>query len=85
MINEVANRVNHSPLAMPPILAGRFTPEVKERVEQFYFTVAAIFEMWVARQQSKHTQRAYREEIMALFRRHRLARRLRTVVAGAGN
>jgi hypothetical protein len=23
--------------SLPPILAGRITPEVKERVEQFYF------------------------------------------------
>jgi integrase/recombinase XerC len=51
--------------SLPPILTGRITPEVKERVEQFYFSVAAIFETWVTRRQSKHTQRAYREDIMA--------------------
>jgi site-specific recombinase XerD len=51
--------------SLPPILAGRITPEVKERVEQFYFSVAVIFETWVTRRQSKHTQRAYREDIMA--------------------
>jgi len=51
--------------SLPPILAGRITPEVKERVEQFFFSVASIFETWVARRQSKHTQRAYREDIMA--------------------
>jgi integrase/recombinase XerC len=51
--------------SLPPILAGRITPEVKERVEQFYFSVAAIFETWVTRRRSKHTQRAYREDIMA--------------------
>jgi integrase/recombinase XerC len=50
---------------LPPILAGQFTPETQERVERFYFSVAAIFETWVARRQSKHTQRAYREDIMA--------------------
>jgi len=33
--------------SLPPILAGRITPEVKERVEQFYFSVAAIFETCV--------------------------------------
>jgi hypothetical protein len=41
--------------SLPPILAGRITPEAKERVEQFYFSVAAIFETWVERRQSKHT------------------------------
>ena len=50
---------------LPPILAGQFTPETQERVERFYFSVAAIFETWVKRRQSKHTQRAYREDIMA--------------------
>jgi len=25
----------------PPILAGRFTPDVKQRVEYFYFSVAS--------------------------------------------
>src|ERR1039457_6987002 len=57
--------VSKLPVSLPPILAGRITPEVKERVEQFYFSVAAIFETWVKRRQSKHTQRAYREDIRA--------------------
>jgi hypothetical protein len=41
--------------SLPPILAGRITPEVKERVEQFYFSVAAISKTWVKQRQSKHT------------------------------
>jgi hypothetical protein len=57
--------VTNLPVALPPILAGQITPEVKERVERFYFSVAAIFETWVKRRPSKHTQRAYREDIMA--------------------
>ena len=57
--------VSKSLVELPPILAGQFTPETTERVEQFYFSVAAIFETWVKRRQSKHTQRAYREDIMA--------------------
>ena len=57
--------VSKEPVLLPPILAGQFTPETRERVERFYFSVAAIFETWVARRQSKHTQRAYREDIMA--------------------
>src|SRR5580700_3496164 len=51
--------------SLPPILLGQITPEVKKRVEQFYFSVAAIFETWVKRRQSRHTQRAYREDVMA--------------------
>jgi site-specific recombinase XerD len=50
---------------MPPILAGQFTPDTHERVERFYFSVAAIFETWVKRRRSRHTRRAYREDVMA--------------------
>jgi integrase/recombinase XerC len=68
MANELVNGVNHLPVAMPPILAGQFTPDTKERVERFYFSVAAIFETWVKRRQSRHTRRAYREDVMAFVR-----------------
>jgi site-specific recombinase XerD len=54
--------------ALPPILAGQCTPETRERVESFYFSVAAIFETWVKRRQSRHTRRAYREDVMAFVR-----------------
>jgi hypothetical protein len=56
---------SQSALALPRILVGRTTPEVKERVERFYALIAAIFESWVRRRASRHTQRAYREDIMA--------------------
>lgn len=54
--------------ALPPILAGRFTPAIAERVSQFYISVASIFESWVQRRPSHHTQRAYREDVMAFVR-----------------
>jgi site-specific recombinase XerD len=53
---------------MPPILAGRFTADVHKRVEQFFSSVASIFESWVSRRQSPHTQRAYREDVMAFVK-----------------
>jgi site-specific recombinase XerD len=53
---------------LPPILAGQYTPEVRKRVEQFFFSVAGCFEAWVARRQSRHTQRAYREDVMAFVK-----------------
>jgi site-specific recombinase XerD len=53
------------PVLLPPILAGHVTPDTQERVEHFYFSVAAIFETWVKRRQSPHTRRAYREDVMA--------------------
>lgn len=51
-----------------PILAGHHTPQVSARVEQFYALVAEIFETWVARRKSMHTQRAYREDVMCFVR-----------------
>lgn len=50
---------------LPPILAGRDTPAIRERVEAFYSSVADIFEAWIARRKSKHTRRAYREDVMS--------------------
>lgn len=70
--------VGHSPTSsvlldvdeklLPPILAGRFTPVAAEQVRQFYTAVAEIFERWVARRSSRHTQRAYRQDFMAFVR-----------------
>src|SRR5215213_5567444 len=56
------------PELLPPVLAGHQTEHVTERVEQFYVSVAEIFERWVARRKSHHTQRAYREDVMCFVR-----------------
>jgi integrase/recombinase XerC len=56
------------PGLLPPVLAGHQTGHVRERVEQFYMSVAEIFERWVARRKSHHTQRAYREDVMSFVR-----------------
>jgi site-specific recombinase XerD len=53
---------------LPPILAGTFTPDTKRRVSSFYISIAEIFEAWVTRRQSPHTQRAYREDFMAFVK-----------------
>ncbi len=53
---------------LPPILAGHQTPQVRERVGRFYLSVAEIFERWVTRRKSAHTQRAYREDVMCFVR-----------------
>src|SRR3954471_6183824 len=55
-------------LALPPILIGAATPTIRRRVEQFFFSVASCFEFWVKRRQSPHTQRAYREDVMAFVK-----------------
>jgi len=51
--------------ALPPVIAGAFTPEIKKRVENFFHSVASIFEAWVNRRKSDHTRRAYRGDVMA--------------------
>lgn len=50
---------------LPPILAGAETLAARKKVEWFFSSVAEIFERWVSRRQSKHTQRAYREDVMS--------------------
>jgi site-specific recombinase XerD len=52
---------------LPPILAGSLTPRVRQRVVEFYLSVARLFESWVRRRQSPHTQRAYREDVMSFI------------------
>ncbi len=49
---------------LPPILVGRLTPAVEAQVGSFYGSVAEIFERWVTRRSSVHTQRAYRQDVM---------------------
>lgn len=60
--NLPAKRINET---LPPILAGRETPAVRKRVEEFFSSVEQIFESWVKRCNSPHTQRAYRQDVMS--------------------
>ena len=53
---------------LPPILAGRHTAAVEAQVRNFYLSVGDIFERWVTRRSSKHTQRAYRQDVMDFVR-----------------
>ena len=53
---------------LPPILVGRVTPAVEAQVRSFYLSVAEIFERWVTRRSSTHTQRAYRQDVMDFVR-----------------
>src|SRR4051812_42910901 len=56
--------VNATRAEMPPILVGRHTPAVEAQVGSFYSSVGEIFERWVTRRPSKHTRRAYRQDVM---------------------
>jgi site-specific recombinase XerD len=52
---------------LPPVLLGSVTLENRERVENFFSSVASIFEAWVNRRKSEHTRRAYRGDVMAFI------------------
>lgn len=54
--------------ALPPVLLSSAYPSVERRVREFYNSVAAIFETWVSRRESAHTQKAYRQEVMTFVR-----------------
>ena len=60
--------VKETEVELPPILVGRATPAVEAQVGSFYGSVADIFERWVTRRSSKHTQRAYRQDVMDFVR-----------------
>ena len=63
-----AVRLWRTKAGLPPILAGRITPAVTDKVERFYSSVAEIFEAWVARRSSPHTQRAYRQDVLSFVK-----------------
>lgn len=51
--------------SLPPVLAGAEAPAIRAAVENFFSSVASIFEAWVKRRESPNTQRAYREDVMS--------------------
>src|SRR5436190_3966183 len=54
--------------ALPPILAGNASSNMRKRVGDFFFSAASLFEAWVTRRKSAHTQRAYREDVMTFVK-----------------
>jgi integrase/recombinase XerC len=58
---------------LPAILTGHATPAIAEKVRKFYFSVAEIFEAWVRRRSSHHTQRAYRADVMSFVQFQEIA------------
>lgn len=53
---------------LPPVLAGRMTPEVATQVQDFYASVAGFLEIWVKKRKSEHTRKAYRNDVMSFVR-----------------
>jgi hypothetical protein len=57
--------VLRDPDELPPILAGHLTSQLRARAQSFYAGIAELFERWVARRPSHHTQRAYRRDVLS--------------------
>ena len=51
--------------ALPPVLLEAAPAAIRGRIASFYDNVPAMFHSWVARRQSPHTQRAYRNDVLA--------------------
>src|SRR6266849_3011315 len=64
-VDDLIDTSGNRPTTLPPVLSGANTPEIERRVENFFHSVAAIFEAWVNRRKSHHTRRAYRGDVMA--------------------
>jgi site-specific recombinase XerD len=52
---------------LPPILNGCYTLAVEEKTRRFVLSVPEMLERWIARRASRHTQRAYRQDLFAFI------------------
>lgn len=62
--NYATSSISPVSAALPPIIAGHQTSHTEAQVRQFYGAIADIFERWVTRSPSTHTQRSYRKSVM---------------------
>ena len=51
--------------SLPPILMSNACEQTQQRVQSFYASLNQIFERWVTRSASRHTQQAYRRDIQS--------------------
>jgi site-specific recombinase XerD len=54
-------------LALPPILEGCYTDCIEEARRQFVLGVPELLERWISRRASRHTQRAYRQDLFTFI------------------
>ncbi len=52
---------------LPPVVAAA-PADQRRRVEEFFGRLVELFESWVSRRASRHTRRAYRDDVMAFVR-----------------
>ena len=52
----------------PPLPPDSNTPAIRRRTEQFFLSIAEMFETWVGRKSNAHTQRSYRQGVMLFVR-----------------
>jgi site-specific recombinase XerD len=54
--------------ALPPILESCYTASIEEARRQFVLGVPELLERWISRRASRHTQRAYRQDLFTFIR-----------------
>ncbi|MEM7474709.1 MAG: tyrosine-type recombinase/integrase [Planctomycetota bacterium] len=63
----VNDDINLDWINLPPMLAGHATHENELKVKRYYLSVAQIFDLWLSRNRSRETQRAYRRGVLTLM------------------
>jgi site-specific recombinase XerD len=63
-----APKVADDRLALPPILNGCYTDSIEEARRQFVHGIPELLERWISRRASRHTQRAYRQDLFTFIR-----------------
>jgi site-specific recombinase XerD len=53
---------------LPPLLLGKATPEVRQQVQSFCYSIAQLYDSWLNRRPSPHTRRAYDQDVMTFAR-----------------
>lgn len=63
----VCDLENLDGINLPPMLSGHATLENEVKVKRFYLSVAQIFNLWLSRNRSGETRRAYRRGVLSLM------------------
>lgn len=67
-LREVVLDAEAHDVALPALLPSQATPETQHQAESFFRSIADIFEAWVGRHASRHTQDAYRRDVMTFVK-----------------
>ena len=68
-MNELTRieKVDDEVKTLPPMMTGHDSKALAHKVDNFYSSVAMIFEAWVQRSKNPNTQRAYRRDVLSFI------------------